>query len=109
MADQNKNQKSKIKYSNLSLDEVKHVAKLANLPLTDTELVKFQDQLSRILEYINQLQEVDTSGVEETSQVTGLENVFREDEVGACITQKQALSNAKNTHQGYIKVPHVFD
>ena len=93
----------------LSIDDVKHVAKLANLTLTEEEIKKFQGQLSQILDYVNQLQEVDTSGIKETSQVTGLENVFREDEVTKSFSQKQALSNAKNVYQGYVKVPHVFD
>ena len=92
----------------LSIDDVKHVAKLANLTLTEEEIKKFQGQLSQILDYVNQLQEVDTSGIKETSQVTGLENEFREDEVNQSLSQAQALSNAKNIKNGYIQVPHVF-
>lgn len=62
-------------------DEVRHIAKLAKLKLTDEEIVKFQKELSNILTFVGKLEEVDTSGVEETSQVTGLTNVFGEDEV----------------------------
>jgi len=61
----------------LTTDDVKHVAKLANLPLTDEEIKKFQEQLSSVVSYIDELQEVDTKDVEPTSQTTGLENVFR--------------------------------
>jgi aspartyl-tRNA(Asn)/glutamyl-tRNA(Gln) amidotransferase subunit C len=73
----------------LSKDDVLHVAKLAKLTLTPKEVTKFQEQLSKIVDYISQLSEVDTSNVEFTSQTTGLENVFRIDEVKPnSITQK---------------------
>jgi len=62
-------------------DEVRHIAKLAKLKLTNEEIVKFQKELSNILTLVGKLGEVDTDGVEETSQVTGLTNVFGEDEV----------------------------
>jgi len=65
----------------ISKDEVKHVAKLARLGLTDEEVGRFSTQLSSVFEYIEVLQEVDTEGVKETSQVTGLENVKEKDEV----------------------------
>ena len=58
-----------------------HVAKLAKLTLTPNEITKFQEQLSKIVDYISQLSEVDTSNLEPTSQTTGLENVFRTDQV----------------------------
>lgn len=92
----------------LTTNDVKHVAQLAKLTLTEEEIKKFQSQLAQILEYINQLQDVDTSGVEETSQVTGLTNVFREDEVGECLSQDKALSNAKQQQAGYFKVPGIL-
>lgn len=66
---------------NLTRDDVLHVAKLAKLDLTSEEVAKFQGQLSKIVDYISQLSEVDTSNYEPTSQTTGLENVFRVDEV----------------------------
>ncbi len=65
--------------SNLTQEEVRHIAKLAGLTLTSTEVKKFQFQLNEILSYVSQLRRVDTKNVEPTSQVTGLENVFRED------------------------------
>ncbi len=65
----------------VSIEETKKIARLANLPLQDKQLVKFSSQLSSVLEYISKIQELDTTGVEETSQVTGLTNVFREDGV----------------------------
>lgn len=65
----------------ISKDQVKHVAKLARLKLTDEEIERFSVQLSGIFDYMDVLNDIDTDGVLETSQVTGLENVTEEDEV----------------------------
>jgi len=65
----------------LSKEEIQHIANLARLELSDEEIVVYGEQLSNILNYIGQLQEVDTTGVEPTAQVTGLEDVFREDKI----------------------------
>lgn len=88
---------------------VAHVAKLANLPLKPKEKEKFEKQLSEILFYVEQLKEVDTKNVEATSQVTGLENVIREDETSPCLSQEEALSNSKSKHNGLFKVPAILD
>lgn len=89
--------------------DVKHVAKLANLTLKDNEVEKFEDQLSSILDYIKKLQEVDTSSVEETSQVTGLENILREDEAKPSLPQEEVLSNTKDKHNGMFRVPAILE
>ncbi|HEX9664340.1 MAG TPA: Asp-tRNA(Asn)/Glu-tRNA(Gln) amidotransferase subunit GatC, partial [Patescibacteria group bacterium] len=68
----------------LTKEQVEYIAKLARIKLTSKEVAKFQDQLSQILNYIEQLGEVDTTDVEPTAQVTGLENVTREDKVEQC-------------------------
>ncbi|MBU0766333.1 Asp-tRNA(Asn)/Glu-tRNA(Gln) amidotransferase subunit GatC [Patescibacteria group bacterium] len=65
----------------LSKDDVKHIAKLARLNLKDSEVDKFTRELSSIIDYVDQLQEVDTKNVEPSEQVTGLTNGFREDKV----------------------------
>tara|TARA_Y100000310_G_scaffold333345_2_gene410694 strand:- start:192 stop:488 length:297 start_codon:yes stop_codon:yes gene_type:complete len=65
----------------LSNDDVRHIAKLARLNLSDDEVKKFSTELTDILKYIDKLQEVDTKGVEPTAQMTGLKNVFREDKI----------------------------
>jgi aspartyl-tRNA(Asn)/glutamyl-tRNA(Gln) amidotransferase subunit C len=94
----------------LTTDDVKHVAKLASLPLNDDEIPKFQEQLSSIVSYIDELSEVNTDGVEPTSQTTGLENVMREDEIQATriLNQNQALSGTDKIHNGYFVVPMVL-
>lgn len=89
--------------------DVKHIAKLANLPLTPDEEKIFAQQLAAILEYIKKLQEVDTSSVEPTSQVTGLENVFREDKATPSLSQEEVLSNTKSKHNGLFQVKGILN
>ncbi len=88
---------------------VSHIAKLANLPLSDEEKKKFETQLEETATYVEELDEVDTEGVEPTSQVTGLENVTREDIVKPSLTQEEALKNAKTTHNGFFKVKGILE
>lgn len=89
--------------------DVKKVAQLANLKIEASEISKFEKQLSDVLEHIAKLNELDTKSVEPTSQVTGLENILREDKEKESFTQEQALSNADSTHNGYFKVKGIFD
>ena len=88
---------------------VPHVAKLANIPLSDAETKQLETQLAATLEYVEHLNEVDTKNVEPTSQVTGLKNILREDVAKASLTQEQALSNTAATHNGLFKVKGVFE
>jgi aspartyl-tRNA(Asn)/glutamyl-tRNA(Gln) amidotransferase subunit C len=88
---------------------VKHVARLANLPLTDEEIKQFEPQLEETLKYIEQLDEVDTKNIKPTSQVTGLENVLDEDNATPSLTQQDALANAKSKHNGFFKVKGIFE
>jgi len=90
--------------------DVKKVAKLANLSLSPDEEEKYFEQLSKILEYIDKLNEVDTENVEPTYNVTGLSNVMRPDEVGDCvIPQDEALKNASQSKNGFFVTKGVFD
>ena len=75
----------------LSEEQVRHVAKLARIALTDEEVRKFTGQLSGVLDYMNILNEVDTTGVPETNQVTGLKNVMEEDEVKPSQSSREDL------------------
>jgi aspartyl-tRNA(Asn)/glutamyl-tRNA(Gln) amidotransferase subunit C len=88
---------------------VPHVAKLANLTLTDEEIKKFDKQLAETLSYVEKLQEIDTKSIKPTSQVTGLENITREDIAKPSLTQKQALSNTKKTHNGSFIVNAILE
>ena len=94
----------------LTKQDVLHVAKLAKLPLTDTEVNKFTDQLSAIVNYMDELNAVDTTNIEPTSQTTGLENVFRNDEIkpDQILSQEAALSGSDKTYNGYFKVDAIL-
>lgn len=93
----------------LTKADVVHLTKLANLDLSDAEIEKFLPQLSEILEHISELNKVDTTGVEPTSQTTGLINVLRADEVKqSSIDQDGALSGTDNSYNGYFKVGAIL-
>lgn len=91
--------------------DVLHVAKLANLKLTEKQIEKFTPQLSSVINYVSKIQELDTKKIKETSQVTQLKNVFREDriETERILSQDDALGNAKRAYNGYFVVDAVFD
>ncbi len=86
----------------LTVEEVKHIGELANLPLSESEVSKFQKQLAETLNFINNLQEVETKNVEPTSQVTGKINEWREDIVAESLSQEEALRNAARRYKGYF-------
>ncbi|MEK7730668.1 MAG: Asp-tRNA(Asn)/Glu-tRNA(Gln) amidotransferase subunit GatC [Planctomycetota bacterium] len=94
-----------------SLDEtaVRHVARLARLKITDAEAALFASQLSKVLEYVEQLNEVDTRNVPPTAHALPVSNVFREDVVRSSWTPDQALHNAPDRHDGFFRVPKVLD
>ena len=94
--------------SNLTEDEVKHVAKLAKLSLTSQEVKKFQKQLSEVLDYVDVLKKVDTKGIEPTSQVTGLENIFRPDKPGKSLLPEEVLKNANQKNDGLFVVKAIL-
>ena len=95
----------------LTKADVIHVAKLANLNLSDSEINKFLPQLSSIIDFVGQLNEVDTKNVEPTAQVTGLENVFRDGEAdpSKCLSQDEVLSGTDKTYNGFFKVPAILE
>jgi aspartyl-tRNA(Asn)/glutamyl-tRNA(Gln) amidotransferase subunit C len=95
----------------LQKSEIEHIAKLARLDLTDFELEKYGNELSGILSYIEQLREVDTENIEATAQVTGLENVFREDvkEDWQDDEREAALKEAPEIENNQIKVKRVLN
>lgn len=91
--------------------DVLHVAKLAKLELADEEIDKYASQLSKIVDYISELSEVDTSDVEPTSQTTGMENITRKDEPKSdqFLTQEEALGGSDKIYNGYFKVKAVLE
>ncbi|MBN8235767.1 Asp-tRNA(Asn)/Glu-tRNA(Gln) amidotransferase subunit GatC [Halobacillus kuroshimensis] len=95
--------------SRISKDEVKHVANLARLAITDEEAGTFTKQLDDIITYAEQLNELDTTGVEPTTHVLDLKNVMRKDEPKKWITQDDALKNAPDKQDGQFKVPSILE
>lgn len=90
--------------------QVKHIAQLANIPISEEESNKLAQDFSETLQVVDQLKKADVSQVEITHQVTGFKNVLREDVVKEeqSFTQQEALANAKKTYQGYFVVPYVL-
>lgn len=93
----------------LSADEVRHVAELAKLKLSDDEIALYADQLSEILEYAERLQEIDTSSVAPTPYVLSLTNIMRDDIPEEGLTNDEALANAPDSDDGFFRVRAVFD
>ena len=94
----------------ISTDVVKHISKLARIPISKKEEEELTKGFNKTLEVVDNLFKVDVKGVEPTRQVTGLENVLREDKVEEkkMLTQEQALSNTKNKHNGYFVVDQIL-
>jgi len=89
----------------LSREEVLKLAQLARLALSDEEVEEFQNELSEILQYVEQLQQVDISGLKPTNQVTGLVNVMRDDKVRDYgYKPKDLLKNVPEVQDDQIKV-----
>lgn len=95
--------------SKIGITEVERLARLARIGLTPDEASSIAVELGAIVEYVEQLQAVDTTGVEETSQVTGLTSVLREDEIRPKnLSRDELLKNAPAKQNGYIKVKRVL-
>ncbi|MDO8444280.1 MAG: Asp-tRNA(Asn)/Glu-tRNA(Gln) amidotransferase subunit GatC [bacterium] len=96
--------------SKLSKEEVVHIAKLSRLELSEDEKARFGDQLSDVLEYVGQLDEVNTDDVDPLNNVTGLSNVYVTDEVEKSdILHDDIAKNAPEFEGGFFKVPGVFE
>lgn len=88
---------------------IKHIAKLANLPITQEEEKKLDKQLLETLHYVEILKEIDTAHVEPTAHVTGLENVTREDKALPSLSQEEALFNTTKSNKGFFEVDAILD
>ena len=86
----------------------RYLASLSNITLSDDDLDALTGDLEKIVEYIGELGELDTSGVEPTYQVTGLSNVWRDDEVKAQIEREKLLALAPDRTDNAVKVPKVL-
>ncbi len=94
---------------NIDEQQVRHIAHLARLKLTDDEVAKFSDQLAAILTYIEKLSEVNTDGIEPTAHAVPMQNVFRDDVPAPSLGAEKVLANAPGKVASYFKVPKVLD
>ena len=93
----------------LDPDQVRRIARLARINLSPDELEQFSNQLSDILDYVDQLDELNTDDVEPTSHPLKISNVFRDDKVGQSLSSQEALANAPQTHGDFFAVPKVLE
>ena len=93
----------------ISRDDVQHLAQLSSLQLSDTETDDLQRDIATILTYVEQLQELDTSDIEPTYQVTDLNNVWRDDKViDYGVSREQLLALSPESANNHVKVPKVL-
>ena len=92
----------------VTIQDVEHIATLANLEFTEDQKQKFLHQFNDILKYMEQLNSVDTTNVEPLSHVIELQNVFRDDKVAPSTPTEEALKNAPEKNDDYFKVPKVI-
>ncbi len=91
-------------------EQVKNIAKLAKLNLTEAEVEKYRSQLEEVIDYnVSQLSKVDTEKVEPLLNVSGLTNSLRDDETEPSLTQEQVLQNTKSSHNGFFKVKAILE
>lgn len=89
--------------------DVRHIAKLASLPLKSRELKKYSSQLIRIIDYVSQLSRLDTTNTKPTYHVTGLSNITRQDKSAPGLPVSLSLSQTPKNHQNLFVVPSIID
>ncbi|MFL0364406.1 Asp-tRNA(Asn)/Glu-tRNA(Gln) amidotransferase subunit GatC [Bacillus sp. PK3_68] len=95
--------------SRISEEQVRHVAHLARLAISDEEVETFTAQLDSIIQFAEQLNELDTTGVKPTSHVLDMKNVLREDKSEPGLPREEVLKNAPDHEDGQIRVPAIIE
>ncbi|WP_062197162.1 Asp-tRNA(Asn)/Glu-tRNA(Gln) amidotransferase subunit GatC [Massilibacterium senegalense] len=95
--------------SRITKEQVEHVAHLARLEVTEEEVEMFTNHLDAIIQYAEQLNELDTENIKPTTHVLDIKNVLRKDEVGETTTHEEMMKNAPDSEDGQIKVPAILD
>ena len=93
----------------LTPEQVEHVALLGRLHLSDQERARFTTQLNSILEYFEQLQQLDTSGIPPMSHAVAMSNIFREDNPQTPLSPDDALQNAPDKARDCFRVPRIIE
>ena len=91
----------------ISRQEVEHVARLARLHFSEEEFERLQPELGAIIDYVQQLSQLDLSGLETTSHAVALKNVLRPDESRPSLDHEAAMSNAPDVERGQFVVPRI--
>jgi aspartyl-tRNA(Asn)/glutamyl-tRNA(Gln) amidotransferase subunit C len=94
---------------NISIDEIRHLARLTRIAMNDKEVDSMRDQMQNIIENIDILKEVDTREIEPTGHSVDLNSVMREDILGESLPVDDVLLNAPDTQENFIKIRPVFD
>lgn len=89
----------------ISKEQIKHLAHLSRLELSDSELDAMQGDMEKILEFVAKIDALDLSGVEPLTQMSSSVDIMREDKVGEMLTKEQALKNAPDANSDYFRVP----
>ena len=97
-----------VKTAGISIEEVKHIAWLAKIELSEEEKILFTEQINTILEYFKIIDEVKTEDIKPTFNVQDLTNVFREDVVLPSMPRDESLKNASKKEKGYVKAPKII-
>ncbi|MGM9986235.1 MAG: Asp-tRNA(Asn)/Glu-tRNA(Gln) amidotransferase subunit GatC [Bacillaceae bacterium] len=95
--------------SRITKEDVKHVANLARLAVTEEEVEKFTKQLDDIITFAEQLNELNTEGVKPTSHVLEMKNILREDKAKQGLPVEEVLKNAPDSQDGFIRVPAIIE
>ena len=95
--------------SRISTEDVKHVAHLARLAVTEEEAEQMKKELDAIITFAEQLNELDTTNVKPTSHVLKMVNVMREDHASEGLPVEEVVKNAPDQQDGYIRVPSIMD
>ena len=93
----------------VSKEDVKHIAKLSKLNLTEKELEKYTNELSSIVDFANELSNINVDGVKPTAHILDIKNVFRKDEVLPSYDREEILKNAPSKDAGCVSVPKVVE
>lgn len=93
----------------ISIDEVRHVAKLARLELDEAEILALQGELNALLGHFSDIRELNVEGIEPQSHAVAVQNVWSEDIIGASLSRDWALKNAPMTKAGLFVVPQIIE
>lgn len=93
----------------LDKKEVEHIAQLARIELTEDEKEKFAKELGAIIEYVQELDSAPTENIEPIDQISGLDNITREDEITPSISNEKVLQNAPEKEDGFFKVKKILE